>query len=183
MCGLDNVVPLKDEFKSLLDTTKYNLIIHPKSQGSAREWGTDNFMEVIKLINQEKCKIFISGTKEDSDELKGFLAHVKDKVTDITAMMNLEQFISFIHSADGLVANSTGPLHIAAAMGKDAFGIFAPMHPIHPGRWAPLGTKAQVFVKNIECNDCRKNAQLCHCIKEVRPSTVSAAINTAIGKK
>ncbi|MBK7669733.1 MAG: hypothetical protein IPJ32_21845 [Sphingobacteriaceae bacterium] len=32
--------------------------------------------------------------------------------------MTLKQFISFINNADALVAASTGPLHIASALGK-----------------------------------------------------------------
>lgn len=61
--------------------------------------------------------------------------------------MNLKQFISFIAAADGLIAASTGPLHIAAALGKVALGIYPPIKPMHPpGRWAPLGKNASYLV-------------------------------------
>ena len=60
--------------------------------------------------------------------------------------MNLEQFIAFIAQCDGLVANSTGPLHIAGALGKDALGIYSPRKSINPQRWKPLGAKAKSFV-------------------------------------
>jgi ADP-heptose:LPS heptosyltransferase len=40
--------------------------------------------------------------------------------------MNLSQFISVSYACDGLVTDSTGPLQIAAALGKYAYGIFPP---------------------------------------------------------
>jgi ADP-heptose:LPS heptosyltransferase len=70
----------------------------------------------------------------------------KDDITDITGLMSLTKFISFINEIDGILAASTKPLHIAAALGKVAIGLFAPMRPIHPGRWVPVGVKADYFV-------------------------------------
>jgi hypothetical protein len=46
-------------------------------------------------------------------------------------------------------------------------GIYPPIRPMHPGRWAPIGAKAKVFVKEGECEDCRKTGN-CHCIREIR---------------
>ena len=97
--------------------------------------------------------------------------------------MPLSEFITLISLCDGLVANSTGPLHIAAALGKDAIGIYPPMRPIHPGRWAPLGVHAQALVLDKECSDCRGNPHECHCIMSIEPALVAAILNKNIEKK
>ncbi|MGI8635906.1 MAG: hypothetical protein ACR2KZ_10935, partial [Segetibacter sp.] len=73
------------------------------------------------------------------------------------------------------------PIHLAAALGKDAFGIYPPIKPIHPARWAPLGPKAQAFVVNKECNDCRGNKIICHCMKQVEPAWLRKALYQAAG--
>jgi ADP-heptose:LPS heptosyltransferase len=96
--------------------------------------------------------------------------------------MNLDELISFIASADGLIANSTGPLHLAAALGKDALGIYPPMRPIHPGRWAPVGPKATVFSLDKYCVDCRKTPASCHCIAEVAPSLLKNLLDSIVNK-
>ncbi|MEO6949110.1 MAG: glycosyltransferase family 9 protein [Ginsengibacter sp.] len=176
LTGLTNIVELKPEFSALLSATKFNLIMHPKSQGSAREWGLDNFSELIGSLNKERFNIFISGTQKERSLLQPLLEKQGNNVIDITGKMDLEQFIAFIDKCDGLVANSTGPLHIAAALGKYAFGIYAPMRPIHPGRWAPVGKNAQFFVLDKDCNDCRKTEMECHCIKEVPPQWIVKAL-------
>ncbi|HNW97730.1 MAG TPA: glycosyltransferase family 9 protein [Bacteroidales bacterium] len=169
--GLTKIEKLKPEFYTLLDNKKFNLIIHPKSKGSAREWGMKNYSELIKILPEDKFKIFISGTEEEQEHVKLHLIDPYSKVTALPGNMPLSQFISFIAAADGVLAASTGPLHIAAALGKVAVGLYAPMRPIHPGRWAPLGLHAYFLVKDKKCNKCRKKKH-CECIESISPETV-----------
>ncbi len=95
--------------------------------------------------------------------------------------MDLKELISFINEADSLVAASTGPLHIASALNKYALGLYAPMRPIHAGRWAPVGTKADYLVIDKDCSDCRTSFE-CHCIKSIKPEEVFSRIKGALKK-
>lgn len=168
---LEKIQPLNDQYKILIDPDKFNLILHPKSKGSAREWGLANFGKLIEILPKDQFKIFISGTIDDQNQLISFLQKYKDEVTDITGKLSLPEFISFIANCDGLVAASTGPLHIAAALGKRAIGIYAPMRPIHPGRWSPVGTNSDFLVLKKECSKCKGSDQ-CECILSVNPQDV-----------
>lgn len=168
--------PLKRNWiKHLMDDHRYNLILHPKSQGSAREWGLDNFSRLIEILPQDRYKIFVTATKSEAAEMKEFLAKHKGRIEDVTAQFTLEEFISLISYSDGLVAASTGPLHIAAALGKKAVGLYAPMRPIHPGRWEPLGKNARALVLEKKCSKCRKTGD-CQCIRDIKPGQVVAAL-------
>jgi len=69
------------------------------------------------------------------------------------------------------VAASTGPLHLAAALGIKAIGIYPPIRPMHPERWAPIGEKATFLVKDKECDECRKQGP-CHCMQEILPDKI-----------
>lgn len=160
-----------EEIKQWLSDTHFNLILHPKSKGSAREWGLDNFSRLIELLPKDQYKIFITGTLEEQEELKHFLANHREHCTDLTGKLSMSELIAFINQADGLVAASTGPLHIASALGKTAIGIFPPIRPMHPGRWAPIGNNAHYLVLNKECSDCRKSMD-CHCIRSIKPEQV-----------
>lgn len=153
------------------DGNEFNLILHPKSKGSAREWGLENFSNLIDLLPQEKFRIFITGTIEEGALMKDFLDRHRNRVTDMTGKLSVSELLSFIYSCDGIVAASTGPLHIAAAMGKRAVGIYAPMRPIFPERWAPLGTNATFLVLDKECEKCRRSGD-CECIRAITPEQV-----------
>jgi len=151
--------------------SRFRLILHPKSKGSAREWGPENFSRLIELLPKEKFEIFITGTESEGALMKEFLNKHRHEVTDMTGKMTLSEFMEFIRECDGLVAASTGPLHLAAAFGKVAVGLYAPMRPIYPTRWAPLGEKATYLVVDKACDECRKTLD-CHCIREIRPEEV-----------
>ena len=154
------------------DTGKIDLILHPKSKGSAREWGTDNFSRLIDLLPEDKYRISVTGTKEEGELMKDFLVKQKNRIHDLTGKLSLAEFLSFINSCDALIAASTGPLHIAAALGKRAIGIYAPMRPIFPARWAPLGINATYLVLDKKCNDCRRTKN-CECIRAITPEEVA----------
>ncbi|WP_374948755.1 glycosyltransferase family 9 protein [Mucilaginibacter sp.] len=126
-----------------LKPDKFNLILHPKSHGSGMEWGLNNFKQLIDQLPREKFNIIISGSDKEKAVLAPWIATLPLYVHDLTGKMSLSEFISLIFKADGLIASGTGPLHIAAASGIRALGLFPSLRPIHPGRWAPVGKQAQ----------------------------------------
>jgi heptosyltransferase-3 len=168
--GFSKLPVLNQEFKSWIDLSKFNVILHPKSKGSAKEWGLDNFEKLIKTLPKDKFKIFVSGTEQDKKQMSDFLNRNTEAV-DITGKLPLKQFIAFINECQGLVAASTGPLHIAAALNKRAVGLFSPKRPIHPGRWKPLGKEARVIVFNTACKLCAEKKE-CDCIKQISPQQI-----------
>jgi heptosyltransferase-3 len=176
--GLTRLGELPPDVEELLDARRFNLILHPKSRGSAREWGLENYGRLIGLLPRERFKIFVSGTASERDLVAPLLAN-HPEVTDLTGRLTLGQLMTFISKANGLVAASTGPLHLAAALGIHALGIYPPIRPMHPGRWAPVGPKARVFVRTEYCEDCRRTGD-CHCIREIRPDTVEEYLLTLV---
>ncbi len=146
--GFTNIKSLTQEFEKILSKNKLNLILHPKTKGSAQEWGIANFAKLIEILPYNKFKIFITGTYKESEIIKEFLIKKHPYITDLTGKLTTEELISFISCADVIVAASTGPLHIAAALDKYAIGLYSPVKPIFPVRWAPLGHNASFIVEN-----------------------------------
>ena len=166
------------DFNGLLSSEKFNLIIHPKSKNSAREWNLDNYQQLIKSLPQIEFKIFITGLKEEGAIVRKELPELFDHahVTDLTGKFSLDELMSFINQADGLLACSTGVLHLASALGKRALGLYSPMKPIHPGRWMPLGKHSDYLVLNKTCTDCRRSKN-CACINSITPDEVKRKID------
>lgn len=179
--GFTRIDALEEEFDKLIKPGKFNLILHPKSKGSAREWGLDNYKKLISILPEEKFRIFISGTTAEAEIMKDSGILEDPRIIDLTGKMVLGQLMSFIKACDGLVAASTGPLHLAAALGSRAIGIFPPIKPMHPGRWAPLGEKASYIVQEKTCNDCRKGGR-CHCMEEITPETVKMMLEQVVNE-
>lgn len=174
--GFTKIPALENSFLQWIDKSKTNVILHPKSKGSAREWGLDNFSKLISGLDKTRHRIYISGTQQEGELVKELLQK-HPEVIDLTGKLSLQQFIAFINHCDVLIAASTGPLHIASALGKKAIGLFAPMRPIHPGRWKPIGVDAHYLVLNKDCMDCKKSMD-CHCIREIQTSEVINVVET-----
>ena len=128
-------------FARLLSDDKFNLIFHPKSQGSAVEWPLDHYIQLARLLPIDQFHIIVTGTKDEGELIQDecpallSLAHV----TSAIGAFSLTEFIDFIADADGLLAGSTGPLHLASASGIRTLGLYSSHRPIHPGRWRPVG--------------------------------------------
>jgi heptosyltransferase III len=174
--GLTKLPTLNEEWKKLIDPSKFNLIIHPLSRGSARNWDWKNYNHLIGILPPDKYKIFVTGTEAESALIKDNILLNHFEVTDLTGKLDFTQLIAFIANADGLVAASTGPLHIAAALGKKTVGLYPSIRPMHPGRWAPLGPKAKCLALDKDCNDCRKSGS-CTCINSISAEQVKGLLN------
>ena len=160
----------------VLNTEKVKVILHPRSRGSGREWGLQNFKKLIDLLPADKYSVFVTGTKEEAATMVEFLNELPSHVVNMTGKLSLSEYISFIQQCNGLVAAGTGPLHIAAALGTTVLGLFPPIRPIHPGRWEPIGPKANYLCVDKTCNNCKSNAASCKCISDITPTMVFASI-------
>jgi len=174
--GYSQIKPLEEKWLKLLSKDSKNIILHTKSKGSAREWGLDNFKKLIEISLEKGANVFLTGTEDEGQLFRAQLVHKHERLFDLSGKMNLEELISFISKADTLIAASTGPLHIAAATGITAIGIFPPIRPMHPGRWAPIGDKTKVFVLDKpNCNDCKDGSE-CKCMSSIKAEDIGRSI-------
>lgn len=183
MFGLKKLEPLQEQYIQLLQKSKFNIVIHPKSQGSSREWPIDHFIHLINLLDSDKYNVILSGVEKEKDFLQQIIDGVNRPVINMAGKLQLGQFIAFLNACDGIVANATGPLHVGAALGIHAFGIYPPLKPIHPARWAPLGEKVHVFVLDKNCNDCKNNKNFCPCVNAITAIEIKTALDDAALQK
>ncbi|MGE0560404.1 MAG: glycosyltransferase family 9 protein [Flavobacteriales bacterium] len=169
--GFSIIPALSPELEKLIDTNRTNVILHPKSKGSAKEWGLDNYLKLAELLPKNQFKVFISGTEEEGKLIGNTFSFDDENIISLIGRLSLTDFIAFIANTDGLVAASTGPLHIAAALNKKAIGLYSSKRPIHPGRWKPVGQQAQAVVYNPNCDQCLKGLE-CDCISKIDPQTI-----------
>ncbi|MFT4204368.1 MAG: glycosyltransferase family 9 protein [Chitinophagaceae bacterium] len=145
--GFTKVPQLEEQWKALLGNDKFNLILHPKTTGHGREWPLDHFTELIHQLDKNRFRIFVSGAGQDAEALKDWDVLQDKGITDLTGKMPLTQFLAFIHAADGLVAGSTGPVHLAAAFGIHALGLYTNLQSRNANRWFPVGALGE----SLEC--------------------------------
>lgn len=146
--GFTKILPLPERLGKLIDPLKKMVILHPKSQGSAAEWGIDNFIELASSLDSKSHQVFFTGTEKEAAHFRSKIPK-QANIVDVSGQMSLEELIVFIAQARCLVAASTGPLHIAGAVGITVIGLFQNKKPIHAGRWKPLGNQNVIINSEI----------------------------------
>lgn len=145
-------------------------ILHPKSQGSAREWPMQSYLELTQQLLEEEKTVVFTGTESEGTLFRDFLPK-HPRLIDTTGTLSLPQLIELISRADNLVACSTGPLHIAGFLNVNTVGLFSPRRPIHPGRWKALGKRVHILTYDPDCPNC-KRGKTCNCIEKIPVSRV-----------
>jgi len=132
------------------EPNKRSVVFHMLSKGSALNWSLHQYQELTALLPATDFNIYITGTEEEGVRIRqGF--QFDEHIIDVSGKLSLPQLIAFISSCETLVAASTGPLHIASALGIRAIGLYPTKRPMHPGRWMPLGVNASYLEdENIE---------------------------------
>lgn len=143
--------PLNNFLKRVLDNDRKKVVLHTKSQGSAVEWPIEKYVELSNQLVADKYCVYFSGTEKEGLLFRKFLPE-NEFIIDVSGKSNLGELVTFISKCDVLVACSTGPLHIAAALGRKAIGLYTDLCPMHPGRWAPLGENSLALTINNEKN-------------------------------
>lgn len=169
--------PIPQEFPSELNIPKEPEIIclHPKSQGSAREWPMENYLALARLLLESGKTVCFTGTEKEGLLFRDQLPQ-HPRCIDTTGKLSIDQLLWLIHESYGLVACSTGPLHIAGFMGIRAVGLFSPKVPIHPGRWKPLGEHSIALVFDEKCAVCAANKP-CDCIERITAQHVFESLS------
>lgn len=78
-----------------------------------------------------------------------------------------------------VVANDSGPMHLAAAVGTPVVALFG---PTDPGRTGPTGASSEVLDRYVFCSPCYlKECPYGHeCMKEIGVEKVAAAVDRVI---
>lgn len=136
-----------------LDPGRKNIIIHPGSGGSARDYPVEKFAKTAKLLSDKnKYNIIITGS-EDEKSSALTIKNICPNCYDLSGKLSLSELIAFLSFCNALVANSTGVLHIAASLGLPVVGLYPNTSYISEKRWGPYTNDS--IVLNPPKNDIR----------------------------
>lgn len=162
--GLNAPAP-SERVLALLRQDRRRVILHPLL-GSGVGWGLSNYAALIRSLDPSIWQVIITGSKAETERYRAELPLTLPHVVDAGGLLELEELMMLIGCCDAMVAASTGPLHIAAALGRRAIGLFSARRPIFPQRWAPLGTDAHALVHDPRCARCAEGRS-CDCITRI----------------
>ena len=168
--------PWWNNFRAELDRSEY-VIVHPGSGDSAPNLNKAQYRLIIRLLLEKTNWIVLLTGTTDERKLVHELAvgFPKKRVKDIAGRFSLVEFFSIIRNSALLITTSTGPLHLANAVGTPLLGFFCPAKPHTPLRWGPYDQKKWVVTPELDRPDiCKlKNCPHGGCLKHLSDSEIT----------
>jgi lipopolysaccharide heptosyltransferase II len=166
------------------DDTK--IVLHPGSGDSSLNYPLEkSAMVADKLIEGCSAKIILTGSKKELDLSLRLKRSMRNQPIDLTGKTTLRGLCALLKGADLLISNSTGPMHIAAAVGTPVVALFSPLFVASPKRWGPYGEGHEVISPGIEtCYRCQP--QKCpdfNCMERIDPDEVVSRVKNILKRK
>ena len=152
------------------------IVIHPGSKGSAECWPVDRFIELYKRLDEADINVLVSGSEEEGQICDNIAREKGVLLRKITGQTDLRTLAAVLSLSEVVVANSTGPLHLASALETQVVGIYPSKKVMSPKRWGPLGNKDVVI--QPETDNCRCPAHNCSCMETILVETVFGAVTS-----
>ena len=142
-------------------------VLLPGTHWETKRWPIEHFAACAEVLKTRLgLGIVIAGGGGDAT-----LA-AKVPGLDLCGKTTLRQTVALLERADLVIANDSGPMHIAAALGRPLVTPFGPTNPVRTG---PFGRMDTVIQNSIECSPCysRRCAPGHHrCLKELMPESL-----------
>jgi lipopolysaccharide heptosyltransferase II len=150
--------------------------------GPAKQWPAENFAELINhLAHRPGAECVIVGAPGERALCEQVAAKSSAGAIVAAGQTDIGELVALLALADGFVGNDSGAMHLAAALGKPAVGIFGSTNPKRTG---PMGPRACAIWHELECSPClARTCRFGHykCLREVMPGEAVAALREAGG--
>ncbi len=153
----------------------------PGAVGPSKRWPSGYYAELARQLAAAGNTVWVIGGPGEKEIAAEIVAAGPEHIRDLTGS-DLRNAILALAAAQAAVSNDSGLLHVAAAIGTPAVGIFGPTSPWH---WAPLNPIAAVIETTtaLECRPCHKPVcRLGHhrCMRDIAVEQVAAATRNAL---
>lgn len=128
------------------------VLIHPLSHGSAPNWPIERYVELASKIALNGRRVVVTGSALEANDISAHFSRLGEKIVNLAGKTDLPQLKGMIKRAQAVVSGSTGPIHIAGAVGTFAVGIYPPESTLSPVRWGPRGSANKLFVPSVDDN-------------------------------
>lgn len=149
--------------------------------GPSKQWPAAGHIELANLYLRRGWQVWLFGSANDGAIAAEIGAGIEPDLAagcrDLTGRTRLAEAIDLLSAAAVVVANDSGLMHIAAALGKPLAAIYGSSSPAFT---PPLSNKVELLATGIECQPCyRRECPYGHlrCLTAMQPATVAGAID------
>jgi heptosyltransferase-2 len=151
--------------------------------GGAKRWPPDYFAELARTLAADGVSSAIVGSAADAPTRNELIAALGPgvRIIDLVGRTDLPTLAGVLSLCRACVANDSGAMHLAAAVGVPVVAIFGPTNDRATAPRPPtsdLGPPTSVLIHDVWCRPCMlRECPLDHaCMRGVEPARAMAAL-------
>lgn len=172
-------IEIKDWLSNIRREHRKIIIVHPGMGDSALNWPEVNYTELAQRLS-ENHTVICTGSYGEKD----LVGRIISKAPGVNSFLgeNLGKFTALLDYADLVIVPSTGPMHVANALGKKLITFFPPIRVQSVARWGPFRMnekRVRILVPDTNCMqefNCQKED--CHYFPCMKMLTVDDAMES-----
>ena len=167
--------PLTDAICALSRHPLHLVLAAGAAYGAAKRWPEQNFHKVAEFWVRRGGVVSVVGGASERDIGDMVLAGLPpERCFNLCGATSMNALMGLLKSAALCVANDSGVMHLAAALGTPGVAVFG---PTDPAATAPVSDDWILLYKKLPCAPCFKRT--CpdnKCIKAITPAMVLRAV-------
>ena len=151
------------------------ILMHPGATAASRRYPPEHFARAARLLARRYGQqVVFTGTTDERSLVDGIRAAMDAPSHSLAGGLTLAELAAVIARAPVLIANNTGPVHMAAALGTPVVDLYALTNPQH----TPWRVASRVLSHDVPCKYCYKSVCPEHhhdCLRRIEPEAVVRA--------
>ena len=163
-----------DEVRASIGTARFALI-NPGAAWPNKQWPPARFGEVAAFLRDVRGVPSVVLWGPGEQPLAEEVASASQGAAQVAPATEIPDLVALSRAAGLIVSGDTGPLHIAAAVGTPAVGLYGPTNPHRNGPWQGR----DVLVSRFDACSChyQRRCQIsAWCLADMSVAEVTAAI-------
>jgi len=158
-----------------LEAAQPAVVLCPGAEyGPAKRWPVRHFSGLARELVARGRSVWIVGSDADRALGDAIVQSAGAGSRNLCGRTTLDEAIDVLASAEVVVSNDSGLMHVAAATGRPLVALYGSSSPAHT---PPLARDAEILRLDLPCSPCFKRECPLHhfnCLTQLLPATVLA---------
>lgn len=120
---------------------------------SFKRWPVERFASLADALAARGYGVVVVGGTEDGALAAALTGATRHAPLSAVGRLGIKETAALIAKCSLFIGNDSAPLHLAAAVGTPAIGLFG---PTSPAQFRPFGQGHEVIYKGLPCSPCFK---------------------------
>jgi len=159
------------------------VVLNPGAAMRERQWPAERFAAVGRHVTQNhQARLIVHGGPSEKELVESVVAAIGQGAVRLLAP-RLDHAAALFETADVVISNDTGPMHLAVAVGAPVVGLFGPTDPAQSG---PFGVEHYSVYLDYPCSPCVTQMQVCpdrKCLNDLSVESVIERVEQALASR